>query len=91
MLAKEAVIVRDALDPSISKEARKVRDALVAKGLETPMVETGLTNEQKRERIETAMRDVMDTLGLDLTDDSLTDTPAPVSYTHLTLPTTPYV
>ncbi len=79
MLAKEAVIVRDALDPSISKEARKVRDALLAKGLETPMVETALTNEQKPERIETAMRDVMDTLGLDLTDDSLTDTPARIA------------
>lgn len=79
MLAKEAVIVRDALEPSISKEARKVRDALVAKGLETPMVETGLTNEQKRERIESAMRDVMNTLGLDLSDDSLTDTPARIA------------
>ena len=39
MLAKEAVIVRDALDPSISEPAQRVREALEAKGLETPMVD----------------------------------------------------
>ena len=46
MLAKEAVIVRDALDPSISEPAQRVREALEAKGLETPMVANGLTDEQ---------------------------------------------
>ena len=51
MLAKEAVIVRDALDPSISEPAQRVREALEAKGLETPMVANGLTDEQKRKRI----------------------------------------
>ncbi|MCU7554592.1 GTP cyclohydrolase I FolE [Alteromonas sp. ASW11-19] len=75
MLANEAVVVRDALNPSISPEARMVRDALVARGLETPMVETGLSDDQKRKRIAVAMQDVMNTLGLDLTDDSLADTP----------------
>ncbi len=75
MLANEAVVVRDALDPSISPEARMVRDALVARGLETPMVETGLSDDQKRKRIAVAMQDVMNTLGLDLNDDSLADTP----------------
>jgi GTP cyclohydrolase I len=79
MLAKEAVIVRDALDHSISESAQRVRDALEAKGLETPMVANGLTDEQKRKRIESAMRDVMDTLGLDLADDSLCDTPARIA------------
>ena len=79
MLAKEAVIVRDALDPSISEPAQRVREALEAKGLETPMVANGLTDEQKRKRIESAMRDVMDTLGLDLTDDSLCDTPTRIA------------
>jgi len=75
MLAKKAVIVRDALEPSISESAQRVRAALEEKGLETPMVANGLTDEQKRHRIEIAMRDVMDTLGLDLSDDSLCDTP----------------
>ena len=79
MLAKEAVIVRDALDPSISEPAQRVREALEAKGLETPIVVNGLSDEQKRKRIESAMRDVMDTLGLDLTDDSLCDTPSRIA------------
>lgn len=75
MLANEAVVVRDALDPSISESAKLVRNALEAKGLETPMVSNGLSDEQKRNRIESSMRDVMQTLGLDLNDDSLCDTP----------------
>ena len=74
MLAKEAVIVRDALDPSISESAQRVRAALEEKGLETPMAGNGLSDEQKRLKIESAMREVMDTLGLDLSDDSLCDT-----------------
>jgi GTP cyclohydrolase I len=76
MLAKEAVIVRDALDPSISESAQRVRNVLEAKGLETPMVPNGLSDEQKRTRIASAMRDVMETLGL---DDSLCDTPTRIA------------
>jgi len=75
MLANEAIKIRGAAEPSISAEATIVRRALEAKGLETPMVENGLSNEEKRIRIQAAMRDVMETLGLDLTDDSLQDTP----------------
>jgi GTP cyclohydrolase I len=44
-------------------------------GLETPMIENGLSNEQKYERIRALMTDVVRTLGLDLNDDSLTETP----------------
>ena len=79
MLAKKAVVVRDALEPSISESAQRVRTALEEKGLETPMVANGLTDEQKRHRIETSMRDIMNTLGLDLSDDSLCDTPARIA------------
>ena len=79
MLANKAVVVRDALEPSISESAQRVRAALEAKGLETPMVVNGLTDEQKRHRIETAMRDIMNTLGLDLSDDSLCDTPTRIA------------
>ena len=75
MLAKEAVIVRDAVKLGISKEALMVHEALVARGLETPMLETGLSDEAKRQRIEGAMREIMETLGLDLSDDSLSETP----------------
>ncbi len=61
--------------PAISAEAAAVKDALVLKGLETPMLETGLTRDEKYLRIKAAMRDVVTTLGLDLSDDSLTETP----------------
>ena len=53
----------------------RVRDHLIAKGLETPMVNNGLSDAEKRERIEAAMTEVMQTLGLDLEDDSLAETP----------------
>ena len=75
MLAKEAVVVRDAVKLGISKEALLVHETLVEKGLETPMLQNGLSDEAKRQRIEHAMRDVMETLGLDLSDDSLSETP----------------
>lgn len=58
-----------------SEEAKRVRNALIEKGLETPLVETGLTSEQKYERIKSLMTEVVGTLGLDLSDDSLTETP----------------
>ncbi len=69
-LAKTATV-----DEHLSREAILVRDALIAAGLETPMRENGLNPQQKRDRIHGLMREVVDTLGLDLEDDSLTDTP----------------
>jgi GTP cyclohydrolase I len=75
MLSKEAVIVRTALEPAITKEAALVRTALIQQGLETPMKDNGLTDDEKRSKIQRAMNDVMDALGLDLDDDSLCDTP----------------
>ena len=59
----------------ISAEAIAVRDALVANGLETPMIDNGLSNVEKYERIKEAMTEVVATLGLDLSDDSLIETP----------------
>jgi GTP cyclohydrolase I len=63
------------LAEDLSYEALLVRNTLIEKGLETPMIETGLTKEQKYDRIKELMADVVSTLGLDLTDDSLTETP----------------
>ena len=60
---------------AISAEATAVKEALVHQGLETPMLDTGLTRDEKYLRIKAAMRDVVTTLGLDLSDDSLTETP----------------
>lgn len=67
--------VRLAKHPEISPEAQLVRDTLIKEGLETPMLDNGLSSDQKYERIQASMRDVMHTLGLDLSDDSLAETP----------------
>ena len=75
MLAIEAVVVRDGVELAITKEAALVRQALIDAGLETPMVENGLSDEQKRAQIQQHMTQIMDVLGLDLDDDSLCDTP----------------
>ncbi|MGO4894144.1 GTP cyclohydrolase I FolE [Flavobacterium sp. W21_SRS_FM6] len=71
MLKTKVVSVRD----SLSEQAIAVRKALIDQGLETPMVDNGLTDAEKRSRIQSAMQQVMQTLGLDLNDDSLSDTP----------------
>ena len=61
--------------PVLSETASKVRDALLKSGLETPMIDNGLSSEEKYQRIKSAFEDVVSTLGLDLTDDSLAETP----------------
>lgn len=63
----------------LSSEARMVRDALIACGLENPCSTQNLTNEQKKEVISRNMRQIMEVLGLDLNDDSLAGTPARVA------------
>ena len=71
-IAEAAAAEKEAL---LSDEARLVRDTLVDHGLETPMIDNGLSAEQKYRRIEALMREVVETLGLDLSDDSLAETP----------------
>lgn len=70
--------------PVFSDEAILVRDTLMKHGLETPMIDNGLTREQKYQRIKELMTEVVSTLGLDLSDDSLTETPHRISkmYVH---------
>ena len=51
---------------AISEDARRVRDALVARNLETPIFHNGLSRDQKYERIKDAFADIALTLGLDL-------------------------
>ena len=60
---------------AISSEARRVRDALVAGGLETPLIRNGLTRDEKYQRIRGSVTEIAETLGLDLRDDSLQETP----------------
>ncbi len=59
----------------ISSEASLVQQALVSKGLETPLIPSELSSEEKYQRIKLLMTDVVSTLGLDLNDDSLAETP----------------
>ncbi len=71
-------------DVALSAEAILVRNTLIERGLETPMVETGLSAEQKYEHISGLMTQVIETLGLDLSDDSLAETPHRIAkmYVH---------
>lgn len=59
----------------ISKEAQCVKKVLIEKGLETPMIDSLLSNEEKYQKIRALMTQVVETLGMDLQDDSLTETP----------------
>ncbi|MFC0179999.1 GTP cyclohydrolase I FolE [Thorsellia kenyensis] len=60
---------------SLTREAIAVKDALMAQGLETPLIEPMLDNASRRKKIEAHMQEIMKVLGLDLMDDSLTETP----------------
>jgi GTP cyclohydrolase I len=59
-------------DPELG---RRVHEHLVKCGVETPTIETGLSRTDKIDIIETKFADIMKTMGLDLSDDSLTETP----------------
>jgi GTP cyclohydrolase I len=63
------------LPENCSPEASLVKAALVERGLETPMIENGLSRDEKYNLIKSSMKDIVTTLGLDLRDDSLTETP----------------
>ena len=73
----ESALIKSVTVPplAISEEGRSVRDALIARGLETPMVHNGLTRDEKYGRIRDSFADIARTLGLDMTDDSLCETP----------------
>ena len=58
MMEKALMQTTIASSPLMSDEACMVRDALVARGLETPLIENGLTRDQKFERIKDAFEDI---------------------------------
>ena len=71
-----AIARRDAdFQSNLSLEAQLVRNALIEKGLETPMSGIKLSRDEKYTRIRDAMTQVATALGLDLKDDSLQETP----------------
>lgn len=62
-------------DPVLGQE---VRNHLISLGLETPIVSDNKTSKQKIDIIERNFANIMETLGLDLEDDSLVDSPVRV-------------
>lgn len=56
-------------------EADLVRNALLERGLETPLLPHQLERDEKYQRICKSFADIARTLGLDLSDDSLRETP----------------
>ena len=59
----------------LSPEAELVRSALEERGLETPLIQNGLSRDEKYQRLVSSFTDITRPLGLDLTDDSLQETP----------------
>ena len=57
----------------------KVHEHLVKMGVETPTISNGLSRTDKIEIIEAKFTDIMKALGLDLSDDSLIETPKRVA------------
>ena len=63
-------------DPALGK---KVHEHLMSVGVETPVIDNGLTRKEKIDLIQRNFNEIATTLGLDLNDDSLTDTPKRVA------------
>ncbi len=68
----------------ISEAAILVRDTLIERGLETPLIPSDMSDEEKYTRIKGLLTEVVSTLGLDLADDSLAETPHRIAkmYVH---------
>lgn len=64
------------MDKNLGAEIQKY---LTEKGIATPTIQTNYSEQEKIERIETYFKHIMVTLGLDLSDDSLIDTPKRVA------------
>ena len=63
-------------DPALGK---KVHEYLMSVGVETPVIDNGLSRKEKIDMIQSNFKEIATTLGLDLNDDSLTDTPKRVA------------
>ena len=63
-------------DPALGQ---KVHEHLVSIGVETPIYANGLSRREKIDKIESHFDEIVSTLGLDLKDDSLIETPKRVA------------
>ena len=71
---KHRQINNSGINAGLRLEAVLVRDALLERGLETPMIINDMSAEEKQLQIKDHFTDILEILGLDLTDDSLCDT-----------------
>lgn len=60
---------------ALSEAAVKVQAALLERGLETPMLPSIYSREERKDKIEHHMKEILTLMSLDLSDDSLIDTP----------------
>ena len=67
-------------DPELG---RKIHEHLVKCGVETPVIDSGLGRTDRIEKIEKHFTDIMNIMGLDLTDDSLIETPKRVAKMYI--------
>jgi GTP cyclohydrolase I len=81
MNSKEIIFEKLTDHPNSKVSHEEMGDNHVMTGLETPMKSTAflISNEEKKKRIAFHFAEIMDTLGLDLNDDSLKGTPERVS------------
>lgn len=65
-------------DPKLGK---KIREHLIAQGVETPVISSmlGVDSRNKISKIEEAMTTVYETIGMDLSNDSLAETPSRIA------------
>ena len=67
--------IATALPGALTPEAIAVRGALLKRVLETPMTANGLSRDERYDVIQASFTQILNTLGLDLRDDSLEQTP----------------
>lgn len=66
------MIDKDKTSPELGEQIHKV---LIENGVETPLIYAEISDDEKRKVIKNAFTDIMSALGLDLSDDSLAETP----------------
>lgn len=70
------MIDKDKTSPELGEQIHK---HLLELGIETPMLDSVVDDEDKRKVIKNSVTDIMKVLGLDLSDDSLAETPKRIS------------
>ena len=74
-----ATAIRNAMGKTDPELGLQVHKHLVTQGVETPFTQTEEYNDKKVKKIEKHFTEIMATLGMDLTDDSLMDSPKRVA------------